>query len=114
MSRRVPHFLRGDTAERLLRGTTTERDRVLLMALLYLGLRVSEASKLRVEHIYFRDSTVLVFQSKRGKSRLLPIPKRFAGILRGWVGTRTGWVFPSRDITRQRSRCLSWGILSKS
>ena len=97
MSKRLPNFLQGDTPERLLRATTTERDRVLLMVFLYLGLRVSELSKLRVEHIDFRAAALLVFQGKGGKDRLLPLPKRFAGVLRGWVGARAeGYVFPSR------------------
>ncbi len=66
------------------------------MTLLYLGLRVSEATKLKIEHIDFRQGVLFVREGKGQKDRALPIPRRFARILRGWIEARTaGYVFPS-------------------
>jgi integrase/recombinase XerD len=96
MARKLPTFLEGDTPERLLRATDRERDRILLMAALYLGLRVSELCNLRVEHIDFGRRLLFVRQGKGSKDRALPIPSKFVGPLRGWVGGRKeGYVFPS-------------------
>ncbi len=94
--RKLPRFLGRDEPEVLLRATHRERDRVLLMTLLYLGLRVAECCALRVEDLDFPRRVCWVRQGKGAKDRVLPIPTRFVGPLRGWVGGRTtGYVFPS-------------------
>lgn len=96
-AKKLPAFLQSDEPERLLRATTRERDRLVCMVMLYLGLRVSELCKLRVEHIDFRRALVMVREGKGAKDRALPLPKRLAGPLRGHVGARNdGPVFPSR------------------
>lgn len=98
MSRKLPTFLEGAEPEQLLRGTHTERDRVLLMTMLYQGLRVSELCHLLVEQIDFGRKILWVREGKGKKDRCLPIPTRFLPILRGWVGPRrSGPVFPSRQ-----------------
>lgn len=93
---KLASFLPGDEAERLLRGTRRERDRLLLMCGLYLGLRCAEALALRIEHLNFLERLLLVFCGKGGKQRRLPIPKRLIGPLRGFIGARAnGYVFLS-------------------
>lgn len=93
---KLPAFLHGDEPERLLAATTRERDRLLLMTGLYLGLRVSELVKLEVPHLDFRRRLLFVREGKGGKDRCLPIPKVILGPLRGWVGKRqAGPLFPS-------------------
>lgn len=105
--RRLPQFLQAHEPETLLAATDTERDRVLLMALLYLGLRCSEVCKLRVEHIDFARGLLFVREGKGRKDRALPIPKRFLNIFRGWVGPRTeGYVFPSPRGGRLTNRAV--------
>ena len=108
MSRRkLPVFLQDSEPEQLLRATTRERDRVLLMALLYLGLRVSEACKLRVEHVDVGRAILFVREGKGAKDRALPIPRRFAGPLRGWIGSRiSGYVWPSPGGGKLTSRAV--------
>jgi len=94
--RTLPRFLQDREPEELLRGTRVERDRILLMCGLYLGLRASELTKLEVPHIDFRRRVLTVRDGKGDKDRCLPIPGRFAGPLRGFVGKRrAGAVFPS-------------------
>jgi len=94
--KKLPTFLQASEPEAMLRATTRERDRLLLMTMLYLGLRVSEACKLQVEHVDFGSKLLFVREGKGMRDRALPIPSRFVGPLRGWIGGRTtGYVFPS-------------------
>lgn len=96
--KRLPTFLADNEPEALLRATTRQRDRLLLMVALYMGLRVSELCKLQVAHLDFAGGLLWVREGKGKKDRCLPIPKRLIGPLRGWVGPRTdGYVFPSRQ-----------------
>ena len=96
MPRKLPALLKENEPERLLSGTARERDRVMLMCCLYLGLRVGELVALQVEHLDFRRRLLTVREGKGAKDRCIPIPARFVGPLRAWVGKRqTGYVFPS-------------------
>lgn len=68
----------------------------MLMCMRYLGLRVSEITKLRAEHLDFGRKILMVREGKGKKDRALPIPKFLAGPLRGWLASkREGHVFPS-------------------
>lgn len=97
MPRKLPTFLTDREVDALLRATATQRDRLILFVMRFLGLRVSEVSKLRVEHIDFAGPTLMVREGKGRKDRALPLPRAIAGPLRGWIGPRTeGPVFPSR------------------
>lgn len=94
--KRLPKFLQANEPEAMLRATDRQRDRLLLMTLLYLGLRVAELCHLAVEDIDFTRGLVMVREGKGSKDRCLPLPKRLAGPLRGWIGPRqAGPVFPS-------------------
>lgn len=94
----LPVFLLDDEPEKLLRATRKERDRVLFMSMLYLGLRVGECCKWEVPDIDFGRAEMTVRHGKGNKQRPLPIPKRFLPILRGCVGPRvSGPVFLSRQ-----------------
>lgn len=107
VGKKLPTFLMDDEPEKLLRATTRERDRLLLMTGLYLGLRVSELVKLQVEHIDFRRRLLMVREGKGAKDRALPIPSRLVGPLRGWIGGRQeGFVFPSPRGGRLTTRAV--------
>ena len=96
--RKLPNFMQESDVDKLLRATKTERDRLALMLMKYLGLRVSEVTKLRVEHIDFQAGYILLYQAKGSKDRKLPIPRKLTGPLRGWIGPRTeGPFFESRQ-----------------
>lgn len=67
--------------------------------MLFCGLRVSEACKLRVEQFDFDEERFLVFQGKGSKDRYLPLPTRLLVELHAWIGTRTvGWLFPAERL----------------
>lgn len=96
MGRRLPTFLRSAEADAFLAAISDRRDRVFCAALLFCGLRVSEACRLRVEHVDLDAEQLLVHQGKGAKDRYVPIPSRFLPELRGWLGERrSGWVFPA-------------------
>lgn len=96
MARRLPTYLREHEYEPLLAAAPTDRDRMILRCLYYLGLRVSECVKLRVEHIDLDAAELLVSQGKGAKDRVLPISVAVLPDLRAWVGTkRTGYLFPA-------------------
>jgi integrase/recombinase XerD len=106
-AKKLPKFLQANEPEALLRATTRERDRLLLMTMPYLGLRNSEVCKLQVEDVDFQRKLLSVREGKGCKDRTLPLPARFIGPLRGWIGARmTGYVFPSPRGGRLTSRAV--------
>ncbi len=96
MPRRLPLFLKDSEPEQLIRAARRQRDRILLLTGLYCGLRVSELCRLDVADLDFGRRLLFVRQGKCKKDRLVPLPRKLVGPLRGWVGGRTsGPVFPS-------------------
>lgn len=110
-SRKLPNVLRPSESEALLsaaqaainnargpkRTAACVRDRMIIFAGLYLGLRVSELVKLRVEDLDLdpQRAAVNVIGGKGDKDRFVPIPGKLLGSLAAWVGDRkTGPVFP--------------------
>ena len=67
-----------------------------MLMILTLGLRVSEATKMRCEHIDFSRRSLFVKEAKGKRDRMLPLPQVVIGPLRGWLkGRKKGPVFPS-------------------
>ena len=99
--------MKADEPERLLAATETARDRVLLLTILLLGLRVSEACKLRIDEVDFHRREVWVRGGKGDRDRLLPMPRVLVSPLRGWIGNRKeGYVFPSPRGGRLTNRAV--------
>lgn len=98
MPKRLPRLLRDHEPELLMRATTRQRDRLVLMVLLYAGLRVAELCALKIEHLDFRAGTLAVIEGKGRRDRMVPLAKCLLGPLRGWIAARAcGYVFPSRQ-----------------
>lgn len=107
MARRLPLFLKSNEPEMIIRASRRERDRVLLLTALYCGLRVSELSKLDVADLDFDRRTLFVRLGKGKKDRVVPIPQKLVGPLRGWIGSRvSGAVFLSRQGGRLKVRAI--------
>lgn len=107
MGRKLPRFLGENEPELLLEAATRPRDRLLVLTLLALGLRVSELTKLEVSDLDFQRKTLFVRSGKGDKDRCLPLPKILLGPLRGWVGKRqSGQVFPSPRGGRLTTRAV--------
>jgi len=96
MPKHLPNVPKDDELERVISAATRQRDRLILLTMLYAGLRVSEVCGLLIEKLDFRRKTMLV-RGKGDKDRVLPIPRALCGPLRGWIGPRVdGLVFTSR------------------
>lgn len=95
--RKLPVFLTGDEPDRLLSQMRSERDRLIVLIGLHLGLRVSEVTRLRAEHVDFDQGQLLVFQGKGAKDRYVPLNSKVAGPLKTWIGDKKeGWLFLAR------------------
>lgn len=111
MARHLPKILRGAELDQLIAAAASERDRMIIRAFSLLGLRVSELTGLRVEHIDLDDGVVLVAGGKGDKDRYVPIPTRFLPELRRWLGGRmNGYLFPNATGGRLHTRTVRYMI----
>ena len=63
---------------------------LVIAQLLYgCGMRISEALRLRVKDLDFENRMIAIYQSKGGKSRLVPMPETLVAPLERWVRSRT-------------------------
>jgi site-specific recombinase XerD len=102
--RSLPVFLTEHELDALLAAVPFERDRLLVRMMRFAGLRVSEACKMRVEHLEFYAEPkqggavglVRVIEGKGGKDRNVPMHPQLLEPLREWLGERrSGWLFES-------------------
>lgn len=106
-SRPLPKTLPHHETTALLAAARRQRDRLILLCLLGLGLRVSELTGLEVTDIDLAVGTCLIREGKGGKDRLLPIHARLCDELRSWIANRTaGYLFPGRRGKRLSSRAV--------
>lgn len=75
----------------------------ILMIMLKCGLRPSEVSKLSISSVYLKDNpTLIIKNSKRNKSRYVPIPADTVLAIKEWLVIRE----KSNNIIHQRSEYL--------
>jgi site-specific recombinase XerD len=74
-----------------------ERDRVFFQLMYACGLRISEATGLRVRDVDF-DRGMLRVIGKGDKERVLPLKPQVVEVLRSYIGDYNldGWLFPGR------------------
>lgn len=105
MGRKLPRFLTPlEVAEMFRVAQDSSRDCMLLKCLYYLGLRNSEAQNMRIEDVDIINKTVKVVQGKGKKDRYVPIPGKFGDELRGFIGSRDGFLFEGRAQGRLSDR----------
>jgi integrase/recombinase XerD len=98
MSKRLPHLVQDDAPERLAEAARTERDRLIVLVLIYCGLRNAELRGLQVPDLDLRRRMLKVNLGKGAKDRVVPIPQFLARPLRGFIGARRkGPLFLSRN-----------------
>ena len=73
-SRKLPKVFLDDEPERIIRAATRERDRLQLMLMRDVGLRVMDVCKLRVEELDFRRRSLTIRSNKYDVDTYLPIP----------------------------------------
>lgn len=94
--RRLPTFFRQPEADALVAAAGRERDRLILLVGLLMGLRVSEITKLEIPDLDLQKGSAFLRAAKGDKDRYVPIPERLLEPLRAWVGAKpVGYVFPS-------------------
>jgi integrase len=86
-TRSVPRALNADQVSRFVRSLDTPKQRVIVGAMLWLGLRCAEVANMNVEDINEREASVLV-NGKGGHERMIPIPPEFAPFLNDWLDYR--------------------------
>ncbi len=95
-SRRLPTFLEEAEIKAIITAATRQRDRLMLFLMRYLGFRVADVTRARVEDLDFKAKSIWIRGGKGGVDACLPIPSWLVGPLRAWAGSKkTGWLFPS-------------------
>lgn len=95
------------------------RDHALVSLLKYTGMRRSEISRMRVEHVDFGVNTIEIPYAKGNRSRTVPLHPALARSLRRWIAQRalrthggTPWLWPGHCGAAMRPDSIS-GALDK-
>jgi site-specific recombinase XerD len=98
-SHQLPMFLNRDEVRRILNATDNLKHHALLAIIYGSGLRVSEAVRLRAEHIDSKKMLVRIDQSKGRKDRYTILSKSCLALLRDyWRSYQPGeWLFFAKD-----------------
>ena len=110
---KVPVVLSRDEVTRFFEHIPNIRYRAALMVCYGGGLRIGEATRLRVEDIDSERMVIRVQQGKGGKDRYTILPQRLLDVLRSyWRSTRpVYWLFPS---FWRKDRPMNQGSLSQA
>ncbi len=97
--RNLPFVLSREEVMRILRTPTNRKHRVVLALIYSCGLRVSEASKMRVADLDFDRSVVRIRSGKGRKDRYTILSTRLKPILKRYFDAKpvTQWLFPGQD-----------------
>lgn len=99
MGRKLPRFLtKAEIMEMFRVASSVKRDLILLKSMYYLGLRNSEAQRMRIGDIDSINGLVKVVQGKGRKDRYVPIPPGFVQDLKDWIGQRSGPLFQGKSV----------------
>jgi integrase/recombinase XerD len=100
--KRIPAVLSASEVIRLLECIPDLRYRMVLLTMCATGLRVGEATRLRVADIDSQRMTIHVHSGKGAKDRLVPLSPVLLESLRAyWKTVRSPtWLFPSRNAQR--------------
>lgn len=85
---------------------------VLLRLLYCCGLRVNEATSLKVENIDFQNNTITILDSKNDNCRILPITENLKTIILNYINKLydfpkdENFVFPAKDKTQISNRYI--------
>ena len=107
VSRRLPYYLTGEEAHRLIEATDNERDHLLMRLLWETGVRISEAIAVEFGNVSREGIRVL---GKGSVERVVFVQEGLVAAILFYAGEaglgRDDWLFPSRKgghITKQRA-----------
>jgi len=92
IEQKLPNFVPEDDITNLLRIADRDtsrigmRNRVMLYLLYVSGMRISELTKLQVDHIYF-DTGFIAVHGKGDKERMIPVPMPMLDLIRDYLNT---------------------------
>jgi integrase len=103
------YSLKPAEVRKIIHSTNSFRDRCLIKALYYAGLRRQEATRLDIRDIDFERERITVREGKGGKTRIVPvIDGDFLSDLKHLIGDRkTGYVFLSTHGDRLTVRSIN-------
>ena len=95
---RLPIVLSTEEVRTLLSLIKIPKNRVCMTTIYSCGLRLSEATHLKVSDIDSKRMVIQVRNSKGGRDRCVPLPRRTLDLLREyWLECRSeSWLFPSK------------------
>ncbi len=106
---KIKHFLTSQEYSSKLAKITNNRDYVLFQILWELGVRISEALAIRIEHINYENKTVQIYSlKKKGESiRILPVDQNTLRNISMFIDPKKkqGLIF---DIGRKQAYNLSY------
>ncbi len=115
MGRSIPKVLDDDEADELVEVFSTRYDsglknRCMIRLMLECGLRVSEVSDLKRDHLDLMACQLVVREGKGSKDRTLWFPEDLQDLLADWLERRPetehGWLFPTRSGSRTNPRSI--------
>jgi site-specific recombinase XerD len=96
---RLPPVLSKSEVRKIIEAAGNIKHRLLLMTVYSAGLRVSEATALKMEDIDFQRKLIFIKHSKGRKDRCTPLSDNVAALLCEYLRYAPGkWLFPGQNI----------------
>lgn len=102
-----------DIAEYL--GEKSERNKIMFLFGIYVGIRVSDILKLKVRDVR-EQKYVYIREQKTGKEKKFPINDELRPLLKKYIKGKADyeWLFPSRQGDQPLKRVQAYNILNKA
>lgn len=96
-------------------GQRSERNRVMFLFGIYVGIRISDILEFKVRDVKNRSS-VTIREQKTGKEKTFPINDEFRPVLNRYIKGREEyeWLFPSRQGTGHIRRKQAYNIINEA
>ena len=100
VEKRLPEILSREEVKRLLESITNLKHRTILMATYSAGLRIREATRLKISDIDSQRMQIRISQGKGKKDRYSILSMKLLEELRGYyrIQKPKDWLFPGRDL----------------
>lgn len=102
-----------DIAEYL--GETSERNKIMFLFGIYVGIRVSDILKLKVRDVR-EQKYIYIREQKTGKEKQFPINDELRPMLNRYIKGKADyeWLFPSRQQEQHLGRVQAYNILNEA
>ena len=117
-SKELPVMLTRDEIQAFFSAIPNLKHLAIFMAIYSAGLRLSEATHLRVPDIDSETMRILVRSGKGGKGRFVMLSSRLLGTLREYYVAhrpdRKGWLFPGKDVRKPISNSAVQRVFTRA